>query len=132
MSLILVRIMQIECAWKSGQVSHKAIARFMDLPTLSCMFNLHEPHQSKDHSLIWTTVSAYQTKQFETIIRDKLIQATRTCTELLSKALVTTSVFVLVIKSALAQKQQWTDKVCFTVLFIFMYILYYCEIFFIH
>jgi len=48
--------MQIECAWESRQISHKVIARFMALPTLSCMFNLHEPHQKKDHSLISTTL----------------------------------------------------------------------------
>ena len=27
------------------------IERFMDLPALSCTFNLHDPHQNKDHSL---------------------------------------------------------------------------------
>ena len=27
------------------------IERFMDMPALSCTFNLHDPHQNKDHSL---------------------------------------------------------------------------------
>ena len=51
MILILVRFMQIERARESWQIYHKALARFMDLPALACTFNLHEPHQNKNHSL---------------------------------------------------------------------------------
>jgi len=52
MILILVRFMQIGRARKSWQIYHKALVRFMDLPALACMSNLHEPHQNKNHSLI--------------------------------------------------------------------------------
>jgi len=52
MILILVRFMQIGRARESLQISHKALARFMDLPALACTSNLHEPHQNKNHSLI--------------------------------------------------------------------------------
>jgi len=51
MNLILVRFMQIGRARESWQIYHKALARFMDLPALACMSNLHEPHQNKKHSL---------------------------------------------------------------------------------
>jgi len=47
MILILVRFMQIGRARESWQIYHNALTRFMDLPALACMSNLHEINRTK-------------------------------------------------------------------------------------
>ena len=64
---ILVRFMQIGCARESWQICHKG--RLMDLPALTCMSNLHEPHQNMNHSLnISLIICFWVSKQLDFVL----------------------------------------------------------------